>query len=298
MSRWFRHYAGMMRDDKLVSVAIRSKQTIERVVWVWGAILENAAEVDENGRFDVDAAEIAYFLRADEADIHAVIAGLEASGRIASHCVVKWGDRQFQSDRSASRQAAYRERKRSESTGSDDKQTSCDAGVTSPSRHGDAPETETDTETEKNPPKPPRKRRGEGKTVLPDDWVVPSVSELSPKAKACAEQWTQASYETVAEAFVLYWRRERKMVGDWHAAWCGWVIREHAKVMRDQKFGNAAPDQPISTGRFTDPEARKAYLASLAHNDAPQPPPTPPPERARFAQPIGNLISRFQDTHQ
>jgi hypothetical protein len=36
MSRWFRHYAGMMRDDKLVRVAIRSGQTIERVVWVYG----------------------------------------------------------------------------------------------------------------------------------------------------------------------------------------------------------------------------------------------------------------------
>ena len=30
MSRWFRHYAGLCRDEKLVSVAIKSKQPIER----------------------------------------------------------------------------------------------------------------------------------------------------------------------------------------------------------------------------------------------------------------------------
>jgi hypothetical protein len=50
VSRWFRHYAGMMRDDKLVRVAIRSGQAIERVCWIWGAILESAAEIDNGGK--------------------------------------------------------------------------------------------------------------------------------------------------------------------------------------------------------------------------------------------------------
>ena len=31
MSRWFRHYAGMMRDDKPVRIAIKTKQPIERI---------------------------------------------------------------------------------------------------------------------------------------------------------------------------------------------------------------------------------------------------------------------------
>lgn len=39
MSRWFRHYAGMMRDDKLVGAAIRAKQPVERVVWVWADVV-------------------------------------------------------------------------------------------------------------------------------------------------------------------------------------------------------------------------------------------------------------------
>lgn len=148
MSRWFRHYAGMMRDDKLVRAAVASKQPVERVVWIWGAILESAAEINDGGRYDLDPAEVAYFLRADEADVHAVLDALGRCGRVASSTVVHWGDRQFDSDRSASRQAAYRERKRSHGGNGDGGQASSDAGITSPSRHGDAPETETELETE------------------------------------------------------------------------------------------------------------------------------------------------------
>lgn len=238
MSRWFRHYAGMMRDDKLVRVAIRSKQTIERVVWVWGAILESAAEIDDAGRYDFDAAEAAYFLRADEADIHAIENGLADAGRVAAGCVVKWGDRQFKSDRSAARQADYRERKRAQVGGSDDQQKVNDARVTSLSRHGDAPETESETELEKKEtPKPPEGGR-RGKTVIPVDWKLPAVEELPPQARSCAEQWTPESYKTHGEAFHGYWRSERGQKADWRLTWGNRVVALHSQVMRDQKFGN------------------------------------------------------------
>jgi hypothetical protein len=105
VSRWFRHYAGMMRDDKLVRVAIRSGQTIERVVWVYGAVLESAAELDDDGRYDLAADETAYFLRADEADVRAILTTLEAAGRLDRDRVVNWGQRQFASDKSKDRQA-------------------------------------------------------------------------------------------------------------------------------------------------------------------------------------------------
>ena len=144
MSRWFRHYAGMARDDKLVSVAIRSKQTVERVVWVWGAILESAAEIDDNGRFELDTAEVAYFLRADQADIERVVAALEELGRLHGGSVTKWGDRQFQSDRSAERQKRYRDKRAAQRDVHPEEGD--DVTVTAASRHGDAPDTETETE--------------------------------------------------------------------------------------------------------------------------------------------------------
>lgn len=150
MSRWFRHYAGMMRDEKLVRVAIKSKQPIERVLWVWGAALESAAEIDENGRFDLDPAEIAYFLRADESDIDAVLVALADAGRLADGSVVNWGDRQFSSDRSKERQAAYRERKRAKNSGP----VACEGAenVTVTSRDGEVTLQETETETDNSEP--------------------------------------------------------------------------------------------------------------------------------------------------
>lgn len=153
MSRWFRHYAGMMRDEKLVRVALRAKQPVERVLWIWGAILESATEVNDGGRFDLEACEVAHFLRTDEADVVSILLGLEAMGRIRENFVVKWGDRQFQSDLSAERQRRYRgKQRRGENENPDGEQpriTSGDGVVTAPSRHGDAPDTETETNTEK-----------------------------------------------------------------------------------------------------------------------------------------------------
>jgi hypothetical protein len=141
MSRWYRAYAGMVRDEKLVRVAVRTKQPVERVVWVWGAILESAAEIDDAGRYEFDAAEAAYFLRADEADICAIETGLADAGRVAGGGVVKWGDRQFQSDRSAKRQKRYRDNKRqNENSGSDDESEAPVVTVTAASRHGDSPD--------------------------------------------------------------------------------------------------------------------------------------------------------------
>jgi hypothetical protein len=140
MSRWFRHYAGLSRDEKLVRVAIRSKQTIERVIWIWGAILESAAEINDNGKYDFDVGEASYFLRADEGDVGGIVDALEDLGRIHEGTVVHWGDRQFQSDTSAERQKRYRDRKKT------DNGHNSDHDVTVSSRHADTPDTELELE--------------------------------------------------------------------------------------------------------------------------------------------------------
>lgn len=166
MSRWFRHYTGMMRDEKLVAVAIRSKQPVERVVWIWGAILESASEIEDGGRFEVDPIEVAYFLRADEADVAAVFDALAAAGRVADGSVVKWGDRQYQSDKSAERQARYRERKQAGNRHSNAGKTSSD--VTQPSRDGvvTPQDTDTDTDTEVERKTPARRSNGNPIVIL------------------------------------------------------------------------------------------------------------------------------------
>lgn len=136
MSRWFRHYAGMMRDDKLVRAALKAKQSIERTLWVWGAVLESAAEIDSEGRYEVDPAEIAHFLRCKPAHIEAILDALKELGRIDGEHVSTWSKRQFKSDRSNDRVTEYRAKKRAERNGD----------VTLQERCGNAPETETETD--------------------------------------------------------------------------------------------------------------------------------------------------------
>lgn len=247
MSRWFRHYAGMMRDDKMVRVALRSKQPVERVLWVWGAILESAAEVDQDGQYDFDCAEAAYFLRADEADVSAILDALTDAGRVADGFVVKWGNRQFASDSSKERVAAYRQRKRAERSDGNAGNEAGNGAVTLQEQPGNTPETEAETE-EENPPKPPRKRGGDGSCLIPEDWALPPVAELAPQARACAEQWTSGSYRAHGDAFIGYWRTARKKRTDWKRTWENRIIEIHHRVMQAQKFGNAPPDpdRPLS----------------------------------------------------
>jgi hypothetical protein len=163
-----------MRDDKLVRVAIRAKQPVERVVWVWGAILESAAEIDDGGRHDLAADEAAYFLRTDEADIGAIIAALTLAGRLDQDRVVNWGQRQFASDKSKDRQAAYRQRQKeggaSERGDSDSPEGDGDAEVTSRRRHGDAPKTEAETEESPN---------GDSQSALNEKHVLEAYQDLA-----------------------------------------------------------------------------------------------------------------------
>jgi hypothetical protein len=77
------------------------------------------------------------------------------------------------------------------------------------------------------------------KTLLPEDWVVPSIDDLPPQAQACARQWTAGSYAARAEEFVSFWRTRRRKMADWRLTWAGRVVALHSTVMRDQKFGNA-----------------------------------------------------------
>lgn len=141
MSRWFRHYAGMMRDEKLVRVAVKAKQPVERVVWVYGAILESASEINDEGRFEFDAGEAAYFLRCDDDDLVRIVQCLDDLGRISGGVVARWSERQFNSDSAKERQRKYRERRKA---GSDIQQLHNDLGQASPPVTGDGLVTSRD----------------------------------------------------------------------------------------------------------------------------------------------------------
>lgn len=242
MSRWFRHYAGMMRDEKLVGAAVKSKQPVERVVWIWGAILESAAEINDNGRFELDAAEVAYFLRADEADICAVLDALGVAGRVADGAVVRWCDRQFSSDKSKDRQAAYRERQRQKGSHGDDQRKENDGDVTS--RDGEVTAQETDTETDKIEPKGSC-ASGDAPAFDVNDFV----ESWNETADACGLAKIRKLTDSRKRAFAVR-RREYPDIADWQRAFR--CLRENKWMHGDNKSGwRADPDFFLTASKFT-----------------------------------------------
>lgn len=107
--------------------------------------------------------------------------------------------------------------------------------------------------------------RNAGKHLLPQDWKLPAIADLPPKARACAELWTKDSYETHGEAFESYWRSRRGMYTDWVLTWGNRIIALHSQVMRDQKHGNAPPSAAATTiGRQMTADEQRAYCENVA----------------------------------
>ncbi len=150
MSRWFRHYAGMMTDEKLVSAAVKSKQTVERVIWVWGAILESASEINDGGRYEFDSAAAAYFLRCDESELDAVTRVLGDLGRVCEGFVCQWKARQYESDTSTERVRKHRAKRTENDTSARDSVPNGERndGETLQQRSVTPPEAEADTKAE------------------------------------------------------------------------------------------------------------------------------------------------------
>lgn len=249
MSRWYRAYEGTVTDAKLGEIAMVAECSRSVAIAAWHAVMESAACVNDGGRFDTTPRRVAVVLCEPIAVIERVFAEMTSLGMIDGQLIGAWKRRQYESDSSTERSRKHRNAKRN-------------GDATLQGRDATPPETETETEL---PPRAPRKRRGEGKHLIPDDWVLPPVAELTPSAKACAEQWTQASYDAVGEGFRLYWRTERKMKTDWRETWCNWVLREHSKVMRDQKFGNdPKPANGHGKRAFETPAEWNAYCDEMA----------------------------------
>lgn len=106
------------------------------------------------------------------------------------------------------------------------------------------------------------RKRVDAKFSIPADWVLPPRSELPPKARALADEWSDASYETQGEAFFGFWRSDGRKYKDWTLVWANRIVAIHGQVMRDQKFGNAPPD--AGRGKPTAPAHAATSLETSA----------------------------------
>lgn len=150
------------------------------------------------------------------------------------------------------------------------------------------------SEQDKNPPQTPHKNsytpvtpkgvtapkgavRNRGSKIS-EDWQLPAIAELGPKFRPLAEQWTKASYETEGAAFHSFWLAEtgaRAAKSCWKRAWENRIAQIHSKVMRDQKYGNAAPETgSIAPTDLAALQARRAelYRGLGRENEATGPP--------------------------
>jgi hypothetical protein len=211
MSRWFRHYAGMVRDDKLVRAAIHAKQPVERVVWVFGAILESAAEVNDGGTYEFDAGEAAHFLHCEETDINSITEALTSLSRLGDGRVTRWPGRQFQSDMSALRQKRYRARKNAEKSNGNNMDSAPSHTVTRPSRDGAVTDQRQSTETEKKERKIPTPKQASGRSLefskygSPEDhfWELATALEKDGVVRSRSAQLLKLSDGTAEAALVL-----------------------------------------------------------------------------------------------
>ena len=72
-------------------------------------------------------------------------------------------------------------------------------------------------------------------------WEPPATGALGPKTRALVGQWPPGAFEAVCETFRLHWQAEgtakaRKRLAS-KAALEAWLIKDHAKIMRDAKAG-------------------------------------------------------------
>ena len=185
--RWYRAYVGMMRDPKLVGVAARSHQTIERVAFVWGCILEDAAEREARGVFHLDVDSLGYLLRCDSDEIDRILSEMTGVGMIGDGKVTRWSVRQYASDSSTER---VRKHRQESLRGQFDEKTSVElrtAARTEPSarRHGKratAPDPSATIETTR----PAATSRNSDETLHESDVTAPEADTDTEASKLAA----------------------------------------------------------------------------------------------------------------
>lgn len=282
MTDWVRLWHDMPTDPKWRVVARKSGQPLACVLAVFSIMLTNAsANAAERGTLLAwDHEDVAAALDMEPEQVEAIHAAMQ--GKVLDGDRLSGWDRRQpkREDDSTKRVAKHRAEKKRDVT------------------QGNAPEKETEEDTEESPPTPPA-GGSKGKSVMPEDWVVPTVAELPPQAKACAEQWTAASYATHAEAFVSFWRSNGRMMRDWRLTWANRIIDLHAKVMSAQRFGND-PKGGGSSGAGMSEADQAAYLAKLAKKPWAGATAQSQPERRNGRstgppRPIGELVKRAAD---
>ena len=135
MTRWYRAYAGTIKDDKLAEAAVVAGCSRSVVIATWHAILESAAETAGGGRFDTTSRRVAAALGEPASVIEAVFNAMQEIGLVSGSEIPAWKRRQYESDNSTERSRRHRE-------------TARNGNATLQGRCATPPYTETETDTD------------------------------------------------------------------------------------------------------------------------------------------------------
>lgn len=188
--KWFRWYHGSINDPKFRVIAKRADCTLERVIFVWAAILESASQNDERGQFGIEVDELSIMLDCDEEDIEKILLVMSEKGIITENNVVAWERRQYEGDNSTQRVKRYRERQKANKNNGE---TQCNGNETLQKRdetERNAPEQiQSRTDTEK---RDTRKRVTNPKDLKSSDFEAPPGISVERELEKFVN-WSQAN---------------------------------------------------------------------------------------------------------
>jgi hypothetical protein len=150
-NRWYRAYAGTVKDDKLAEASVIAGCSRSIAIAVWHSILESAAETEGGGRFETTPRRVAAALSEPVDAIKSVFDAMSEIGMIEDGSVSAWKRRQYEGDTSTERSRRLRERRRNDvATDRNVNATECNVAGTLQGRCATPPETDTETDTEED----------------------------------------------------------------------------------------------------------------------------------------------------
>lgn len=132
---WFRWHHGSVTDPKFGLIAKKAGARVSDVIAVWVFILENASSESERGTVgELDFESIEHLLGLDEGQAGRILEAMSQRGLIDGDRITSWDKRQPKRERdtdsSAERTRAYRDRQKESSDATQNHVTPCDAKET------------------------------------------------------------------------------------------------------------------------------------------------------------------------
>lgn len=267
---WFRWHHGSVTDPKFQLIAKRAGVSLPDVLAVWAYVLEQASAHETRGEYgDIDCEAVDCMFGFDDGQTKAILNAMQTREMLADGRVSSWDKRQPKrerdTDNSADRTRAYRERQKQQGDTTENHVTPCDATEHQKNARGEKSREEEKREEESLSGKtvgaaeaatPPAQKA----TRLADGWQLPKA--WGEWALGEFPHWTADVVRLEAQKFADHFRAMPGKDGrkaDWNATWRNWCRNDICQRSHPLLQASRGP----KPGRMTDDE-RAAFNASEA----------------------------------